>query len=84
MAEKPLVVEEFNGLGTIANSVVVYAKGTPKFAYVLGDVEGAPSRFLAVVAKEDRATLAELAAGDCCGRHVAVRSEEAKNYFRFS
>ena len=84
-APKPAIAKSVNGAATISNFTVVFAKGAPKFAYILGETEQG-ERCLAVAAKGDSDTMNSLLDGDPVGKVVQVRndSEARKNYFAFS
>ena len=81
-ARKPGVIKEMNGPGHVISYTVAYAKGAPKFGYILGET-AVGERFVASVAKGDEETLASLLNKEPVGRIVYVTNKDRKNYFHF-
>lgn len=80
----PEVLEEADGTATVESYTVVYAKGQPSYALVVGRLDGTGARFLANNLDEDAPTLQEVLDSDPLGRKIYVRSFGTGNKFTFS
>ncbi|NMV38086.1 enoyl-CoA hydratase-related protein [Ralstonia insidiosa] len=72
-----------DGWATIETYTVVYAKGVPDYAVVVGRTEQG-ERFLAMTETGDTQTLDELIQGDALGRRIFVRATGRCNRFALS
>ena len=79
----PARADEPGGWGTVETYTVVYAKGVPDYAVVVGRTARG-ERFLANTQAGDSETLAELLSGDPVGRKVFVRVTALGNRFTCS
>lgn len=80
--EAPKVLKAHDGLGRVLSYTVAYAKGSPRFGYVLGETTKR-ERFLAAIRKGDSATIDSLLEGNAIGREIRVEHHDRKNYFEF-
>ena len=72
-----------DGWATIETWTVVYAKGVPSYAVVVGRT-GRGERFLAMTETGDAQTIDEILAGDALGRRIFVRATGRGNRFALS
>lgn len=79
----PTVTETPNGEATIETYTVVYHKGAPAFALIIGRLADSNERFLAMTHKEDRTTLDQLLSADPIGKSVYVQASAEANRFSF-
>ncbi len=80
----PEVLEEADGSGIVESYTVMYAKGQPAYAIVIGRLDGNGGRFLANNVDEDAQTLRQVLASDPIGKKIYVRSFGNGNKFAFS
>jgi len=78
---RPATVERAEGEGRIVTYTVIYTKGEPTRAVIVGELDGG-ERFLANEA--DTGTLAAMLADDPLGRRVQVTATEEGNRFVFA
>jgi acetyl-CoA C-acetyltransferase len=70
-----------SGTGTIETYCVAYGRDAPEKAYILGRLDGAGDRFVAV-ASNDRGLLADMLTKEQLGRKVSVTENNGRNVFR--
>ena len=80
----PTIAYEANGAATIETYTVVFEKGKPAYAIVIGRLDGSNQRFLSNSADGDEATLQQLLAGDPMGQKIYVRNTSRGNRVAFS
>ena len=78
------LTHEPEGWGTIETYTVVYGRGEPKYAIVIGRLDADNSRFVANDIAEDPATLARMVAEDPIGQRIYVHNTSLGNRFSFS
>jgi acetyl-CoA C-acetyltransferase len=78
----PVISEKPDGWATIETYTVVYAKGVPDYAVVVGRT-GNGERFLANTEPEDAQTVEDILEGDPLGRRIFVRVTNRGNRFTF-
>lgn len=79
----PARAERPNGWSTIETYTVVYVKGQPDYAVVVGRTADG-GRFLANTEPGDKETVAAILDGDALGRRIFVRATGRGNRFAFS
>ena len=80
----PEVLDDADGSGTVESYTVVYAKGVPSYAIVIGRLDNGGGRFLANNHDDDTKTLEELLNADPLGKRIYVRSVGTGNKFTFT
>lgn len=71
----------YQGEGEIETYSLVYAKGQPENAFIIGRVDGGEKRFLAKVKEGDNETLKAIEGQEPIGRKVVVHATESGNEF---
>jgi acetyl-CoA C-acetyltransferase len=79
----PTVTETPDGEATIETYTVVYHKGAPAFAIVIGRLKATNERFLAMNRKEEPETLKTLLGEEPIGKTIFVTSAADANRFAF-
>lgn len=79
----PELSREPQGRGTIETYTIVYEKGQPAYAIVVGRLEQGGARFLANTLDDDAETLRDMLANDPLGRSIHVASTPRGNRFAF-
>lgn len=79
----PAISDKPDGWATIETYTVVYAKGVPDYAVVVGRT-GSGERFLANTEAEDSETVEDMLESDPLGRRIFVRSTNRGNRFTFT
>lgn len=80
----PELAVEADGPAKVETYTVVYDKGVPSYAIVIGRLEASNRRFLANSLDGDQQTLQAMLDGDPLGRSIHVRSTAKGNRFAFS
>lgn len=80
----PSISYEPEGVATIETYTVLFEKGTPVCAIVVGRLEGSNARFVANSEDGDESTLRQFLNGDPLGRRIYVRSIARGNRVAFS
>jgi len=83
-APVPAVAYQADGAAQIETYTIVYDKGEPKHAIVVGRLDGSGARFLAMSADHDRETIERMLGEDPLGRPITVRSYGFGNRFAFT
>ncbi|NKI15873.1 acetyl-CoA acetyltransferase [Spongiibacter sp. KMU-166] len=78
------VVAMYEGVGHVESYSLVYKKGQPASAFIIGRCMGGDRRFLAVVQKDDVETLKAVEASEFIGRKVNVEHRDNINVFKLS
>jgi len=80
----PVLLQEADGEATIETYTIVYVKGQPAYALVVGRRLAGGERFLALSQDGDAETLAGMLKEDPLGRRIHVRSFGVGNRFTFT
>ncbi|MDB5969928.1 MAG: acetyl-CoA acetyltransferase [Hydrocarboniphaga sp.] len=83
-AAAPPTLFQADGQARIETYTLVYDKGEPKHAIVIGRMDGSGERFFAMSADQDIETIGAMLAADALGKPIAVRSFAFGNRFAFS
>ncbi|AMN47563.1 acetyl-CoA acetyltransferase [Steroidobacter denitrificans] len=80
----PVVLQEADGEATIESYTIVYQRGQPAYALIVGRLAAGNERFLALSQDGDGETLARMLKEEPLGQRVHVRSFGVGNRFTFT